>query len=86
MYLNTPENAEVTSRAGIAFEANNLDRSLSDILRTTEQERTAPKQLAVARFRTDYAVANDYEVLLTRISQRRSAKTIDNKISEDSHS
>ncbi len=89
LYLNTPENAEVAGAAGIPFEARKLKRSLSDVLRMSEQERQALSQLAVQRIREHYswdAVADGYEQLLTSLVERRSPREIGSKMSEERHS
>jgi glycosyltransferase involved in cell wall biosynthesis len=67
LYLDTPENAEVASGAGIPFEHETLGRRLREVLEMSENEREEWRGRAVARVAGRYswdAVTSAYEDLL----------------------
>jgi glycosyltransferase involved in cell wall biosynthesis len=71
LYLDTPENAEVASGAGIAFTHSNLAEVLQRVLAMSETERDEWRSKAVERVRSRYswdAVTDAYERLLTRLA------------------
>ena len=73
LYLNTPENAEVASGAGIPFEQD-LSEKLGLALAMSEEERQEWRLRAVERVRERYsweAVTDAYEHLLHTISETR---------------
>jgi glycosyltransferase involved in cell wall biosynthesis len=73
LYLNTPENAEVASGAGIPFE-NDLAGKIQSVLAMTENERDTWRARAMERVRERYsweAVTDAYERLLLGLAQRR---------------
>ncbi len=68
LYLNTPENAEVAGGAGIAFEVDNLEQKLGEVLGMSAGERTEWGRRAAERVAERYgweAVTDHYETLLT---------------------
>ncbi len=68
LYLNTPENAEVAGGAGIAFEVDNLEQKLGEVLGMSAGERSEWGRRAVERVAERYgweAVTDQYEALLT---------------------
>lgn len=68
LYRKTPENAEVTGDAGIAFEPGELGAALRQILDMGEEERERLRSAAMARVKARYswdAVTDAYEKLLT---------------------
>jgi glycosyltransferase involved in cell wall biosynthesis len=70
LYLNTPENAEVAGGAGLAFEPNDLPRTLEQVLTMTESERAQWRARATQRVRERYswdAVTDQYEKLLLKL-------------------
>ena len=67
LYLNTPENTEVSGDAGIAFEKTNLTEKLQEVLAMSPEERAAWGRKAMDRVARHYswdAVTNQYEALL----------------------
>ncbi len=67
LYLDTPENAEVASGAGIPFTPETLTDRLHEVLAMSEPDREAWRCRAVERVRQRYswdAVTGDYERLL----------------------
>jgi glycosyltransferase involved in cell wall biosynthesis len=71
LYLNTPENAEVASGAGLAFSRDNLTSVLEQVLAMSEEERGIWRARAIARVRERYswdAVTDAYEKLLTKLA------------------
>lgn len=73
LYLNTPENAEVASGAGIPFESD-LAGKLESVLAMPETERDEWRARALARARERYdweAVTDAYERLLANLVQHR---------------
>jgi len=71
LYLDTPENAEVASGAGIPFTHENLKEVMERVLEMPEVEREQWRQRAVERVREHYsweAVTNAYEALLTKLA------------------
>jgi glycosyltransferase involved in cell wall biosynthesis len=73
LYLDTPENAEVASGAGIPFERHGLAARLRAVLDFTPAERQQWKEKALSRVRERYgwdAVTDAYERLLARIAKK----------------
>ena len=73
LYLNTPENAEVASGAGIPFDHESLGRKLREALEMSENEREAWHERAAARVAERYswdAVTGAYEDLLRSLAGR----------------
>ena len=71
LYLDTPENAEVASGAGIAFTHENLRETIESVLRMTDEEREAWRRRAMKRVEERYswdAVTDSYENLLVRLT------------------
>ncbi len=67
LYLNTPENAEVASGAGISFEHGDLAQQLGGVLRMSSPERAAWGRKAAERVTERYgweSVTDQYETLL----------------------
>jgi len=75
LYLNTPENAEVASGAGIAFQHDNLKAKLEEVLAMPAEEQDELRRRAVARVAERYswdAVTSAYEKLfLSLVDQNR---------------
>ncbi|MFN3322852.1 MAG: DUF1972 domain-containing protein [Bryobacteraceae bacterium] len=74
LYLDTPENAEVASGAGIAFTHSNLAEQMRLVLAMPEEERERYRRLAVERVRERYswdAVTDAYERLLKGLVRSR---------------
>jgi glycosyltransferase involved in cell wall biosynthesis len=75
LYLDTAENAEVASGAGLPFERDTLTQVLQRTLDMPEAERETLRNLARERVRTRYswdAVTDAYEKLLTRLATDKS--------------
>jgi glycosyltransferase involved in cell wall biosynthesis len=75
LYLDTPENAEVASGAGLPFTHRNLTEVLARVLNMSEQERDSWRERATERVRTRYswdAVTDAYEKLLTGLAKNKS--------------
>jgi len=73
LYLNTPENAEVASGAGIPFESD-LAGKLESVLAMPETERDEWRARALERARERYdweTVTDAYERLLLNLTQHR---------------
>jgi glycosyltransferase involved in cell wall biosynthesis len=73
LYLNTPENAEVASGAGIPFDSD-LAGKLESVLAMPETERDEWRARALERARERYdweAVTDAYERLLLNLTQHR---------------
>ena len=73
LYLDTPENAEVASGAGIPFNHDNLGGKLRQALEMSENEREEWRRRAVARVTERYsweAVTDAYENLLRSLADR----------------
>jgi glycosyltransferase involved in cell wall biosynthesis len=73
LYLDTPENAEVASGAGIPFEHEDLGRKLREALEMSENEREEWRRRAVARVEERYSwetVTSAYENLLRSLAGR----------------
>ena len=73
LYLNTPENAEVATGAGIPFE-HDLTEKMAAVLAMSEAERAEWSRRAMERVRERYsweAVTDAYERLLTRLARVR---------------
>jgi glycosyltransferase involved in cell wall biosynthesis len=71
LYLDTPENAEVASDAGLPFTLDRLTSVLNQVLQMPEEERENWRARAAERVRTRYsweAVTDAYERLLTRLA------------------
>jgi glycosyltransferase involved in cell wall biosynthesis len=67
LYLDTPENSEVASGVGIAFESGNLREKLSEVLGMSLEERSGWGRRAMERVAERYswdAVTLQYEALL----------------------
>lgn len=74
LYLNTPENAEVASGAGIPFDEDELTEKLRGVLTMSEAERDEWRSRAVARVNERYsweAVTDAYEQLLSSLVKAR---------------
>jgi glycosyltransferase involved in cell wall biosynthesis len=73
LYLNTQENAEVASGAGIPFEAGELTAKIETVLAMSEAERDDYRSKAEQRVRYRYswdAVTDEYERLLEKLAHR----------------
>jgi glycosyltransferase involved in cell wall biosynthesis len=73
LYLDTPENAEVASGAGIPFQPSTLTATIERVLAMSEAERDAVRERAMARVRDRYswdAVTDAYEELFVRMLRR----------------
>jgi glycosyltransferase involved in cell wall biosynthesis len=73
LYLNTPENAEVASGAGIPF-GNDLTDKLESVVAMSEATREEWRSQAVARVRERYtweSIADAYEELLSSLAKAR---------------
>jgi glycosyltransferase involved in cell wall biosynthesis len=73
LYLNTPENAEVASGAGIVFEPDNLKVKLEEVLAMPDEERDELRRRAAARVAERYswdAVTIAYEKLFLNLVER----------------
>jgi glycosyltransferase involved in cell wall biosynthesis len=71
LYLDTPENAEVTGGSGIAFTPETLPQVLRSVLNMPEEEQQTWRTRAQQRIREHYswdAVTDAYEKLLTRLA------------------
>ena len=71
LYLDTPENAEVASGAGLPFERSTLTHVMQRALDMPETERETLRTRARERVRERYswdAVTDAYEKLLTRLA------------------
>ena len=67
LYLDTPENAEVATGAGLPFTHEDLSHVIEHVLALSEEEREAWRARAVERVRSRYswdAVTDAYEKLL----------------------
>jgi glycosyltransferase involved in cell wall biosynthesis len=67
LYLNTPENTEVASGVGIAFEIGNLREKLGEVLSMSQEERSEWRRKGMERVAERYswdAVTDQYEALL----------------------
>ena len=74
LYLDTPENAEVASGAGIPFEAGDLAAKLDLVLAMPEAERVEWGRRAMERVATRYSwdrVTEEYEALLLGMRLKR---------------
>src|SRR4029077_10408989 len=72
LYLDTPENAEVASGAGLPFTHENLGQVLEGVLGMSEEQRDSWRARAVERVRSRYsweAVTDAYENLLMRLAR-----------------
>ena len=68
LYLNTPENAEVAEGAAIAFETDNLEQKIGEVLGMSSEQRAEWGRRAAERVAKHYgweAVTDQYEALLT---------------------
>ncbi len=80
LYLETPENAEVASGAGLAFRRDNLAERMREALAMEESERERWRRRAVERVERRYswdAVAEAYERLLGRLARGRKGRRDD---------
>jgi glycosyltransferase involved in cell wall biosynthesis len=76
LYLNTPENSEVTGDSGVAFDASphDLAQKLQWMLDLPAQERTIWGQRAMERVQRRYSwevVTAQYELLLRQLAERK---------------
>ena len=72
LYLDTPENAEVASGAGLPFKHEDLARVIEHVLAYSEEERQMWRARAVERVRSRYswdAVTDAYEKLLKGLAE-----------------
>ena len=72
LYLDTPENAEVASGAGLPFTHEDLSRVMEHVLEYSEEERQAWCARAMERVRSRYswdAVTDAYEKLLEGLAR-----------------
>lgn len=72
LYLDTPENAEVASGAGLAFRRENLAEVIKLTLIMPPEERELWRSRAIKRIEERYswnAVTDSYENLLTRLAR-----------------
>ncbi len=77
LYLDTPENAEVASGAGIPFEAGDLAAKLDLVLTMPEAERVEWGRRAMESVAERYSwdrVTEDYERLLLGMRSGRQEK------------
>jgi glycosyltransferase involved in cell wall biosynthesis len=69
LYLNTPENTEVAGGVGMAFESDNLEQKLEEVLEMSSEQRSEWGRRAMERVTEQYswdAVTGQYEALLVR--------------------
>ncbi|RPJ82417.1 MAG: DUF1972 domain-containing protein [Acidobacteria bacterium] len=74
LYLETPENAEVASGAGLPFQADNLTAQIENVLSMPENQRGPWRERAVERVLERYSwdgVTDAYERLLLRLAGNR---------------